>query len=53
MKAIPHDDRYYVDLQGFDRIVEALLHASLLQRNGDTRSIPILQHGKVVRLKRF
>lgn len=53
MKAIRHDDRYYVDLQGFERMFEALLHAALLQRNGEQRSIPIYQHGKLVRLKRF
>lgn len=53
MRAIPHDGRYYVDLQGFDRMIEALLYAGLLQRNGETRSIPIRQHGKIVRMKRF
>lgn len=53
MKAIPHDNRFYVYLQGFDQMVEALLHAAFLQYNGEQRSIPIYQHGKVVRVKRF
>ena len=53
MKAIPHDDRFYVYFQGFDQMVEALLHAAFLQHNGETRSIPIYQRGKLVRLKRF
>ena len=53
MKALPHDDRYYVDLSGFDRIKEALLYAGLLQFNGERRSIPIYQHGAIVRFKRY
>jgi hypothetical protein len=53
MNVIPHDDRFYVYLQGFDQMVEALLHAAFLQHNGETRSIPIYQRGKVVRVKRF
>ncbi len=53
MRAIPHDDRFYVYFQGFDQMVEALLHAAFLQHNGETRSIPIYQRGKLVRLKRF
>lgn len=53
MQTIPHDDRYYVYLQGFDQMAEALLHAAFLQRNGKARSIPIYQHGKLVRLKRY
>jgi len=53
VKTIQHDDRYYVDLNGFDRITEALQYAGLLQKNGERRSIPIYQHGKIVRFKRF
>lgn len=52
-RSLPHDGRYYVDLQGFDRMTDALLYAGLLQRNGERRSIPIYQHGKIVRHKRF
>lgn len=53
MKEVTHDDRYYVDLEGFDNIQNALLYAGILQINGDHRSIPIYQHGKIVRMKRF
>lgn len=53
MKEISHDDRFYVYFQGFDQLVEALLHAAFLQRNGEARSIPIYQNGKLVRMKRF
>lgn len=53
MKDIPHDDRYYVDLHGFNQMFEALLYAALLQRNGESRSIPIYQHGEIVRMKRY
>lgn len=52
-RSLPHDGRYYVDLQGFDRMIDALLYAALLQFNGEQRSIPIYQHGEIVRTKRF
>ena len=52
-RSLPHDGHYYVDLNGFDRMVDALLYAALLQYNGEQRSIPIYQHGTIVRFKRF
>ncbi len=53
MKTVPQNDRYYVELEGFDTLTQALLRAAFLQLRGDTRSIPIYQHGEVVRIKRY
>jgi hypothetical protein len=53
MRTVEHDDRYYVDLQPFDKLKDALLYAGLLQFNGERRSIPIYRNGKIVRHKRF
>lgn len=53
MKTVPQDDRYYIDLEGFIELIDALRYAARLQFNGENRSIPIYQHGKIVRTKRF
>jgi len=52
-RSLPHDGRYYVDLNPFDKLKDALLYAGLLQFNGERRSIPIYQHGEIVQIKRF
>lgn len=53
IKQVEHNDSYYVDNKPCDTLSAALLYAGLLQHNGETKSIPIYQNGKVVRIKRF
>lgn len=53
MRKVEHDDRFYVDDNGFDKLWKAMMHAALLQFNGERRSIPIYQHGEIVEVKRF